>query len=315
MGDEVLVTGAAGFIGRHVAAACAAAGWQVTTLDQREAGPEVTGQADFWRTDLADARVLRAIRRGRFAAVLHLAGISSTVEDDWAVLERTNVTGPIRLAAACAASGARFIYASSHSVYGRIAVRAPVAENAGATVCSAPLNLYGRSKLLLDNRMAADFGTGLHWIGLRFTNVFGPGEQHKGEMASIISRLLRQAADGQELRVFSDTLEACRDYIPVGAVADTCAGLAVQPVTPGVYNLGSGHPVSFARLLQWCAEFSGQDIAVRLVPNPLSERYQFWTCADMAKLDAAWPERPSVTLEQVRHAARQLFRDFQAGRR
>jgi ADP-L-glycero-D-manno-heptose 6-epimerase len=314
MGDEVLVTGAAGFIGGHVARACAAAGWQVTTLDQREAGPEVSGQTDFLLTDLADARVLRAIRTGRFTAVLHLAGISSTLEDDRAALERTNVTGPIRLAAACTASGARFIYASSHSVYGRIAVRAPVAENAGATVCSAPLNPYGRSKLLLDTRMAAEFGTSLHWIGLRFTNVFGPGEQHKGEMASVISRLLRQAADEREIRVFSDTLKACRDYIPVGAVADTCVGLMVERVAPGVYNLGSGHPVSFARVLQWCAEFCGQDITVRLVPNPLRDRYQYWTCADMAKLDAAWPGRPTVTAEEIRLAAGELFRSFKAGR-
>ncbi len=313
MGKEMLVTGAAGFIGGHVARACVAAGWQVTTLDRRGPGPDITRQTEFLRTDLADAHVLRAVRNGRFAAVLHLAGISNTLEEDWAALKRTNVSGPMRLAAACAVSGTRFIYASSHSVYGRITIRVPVAEDAGPAACSAPLNLYGRSKLLLDSRMTAEFCTGLHWIGLRFTNVFGPGEQHKGDMASIISQLLRQAACGQELRLFSDTLEACRDYIPVGIVADTCARLAGQPVAAGVYNLGSGHPVSFARLLQWCSEFSGTAIVVRLVPNPLSDRYQFWTCADMAKLDAAWPGRPAATAEDVRLAAGELFRDFKAG--
>jgi ADP-L-glycero-D-manno-heptose 6-epimerase len=313
MSKEVLVTGATGFIGRHVALACVAAGWQVTALDRRGPGPDVTGQTEFLRTDLADAQVIRAVRHGRFAAVLHLAGISSTLEQDWAALERTNVIGSMGLAAACAASGTRFIYASSHSVYGRITIREPVAEDAAPPVCSAPLNLYGRSKLLLDRRMAAEFRTGLHWIGLRFTNVFGLGEQHKGDMASIISRLLRQAAGGQELRVFADTLEACRDYIPVGIVAGTCARLADQPVPAGVYNLGSGHPVSFARVLQWCSEFSGTAISVRLVPNPLSDRYQFWTCADMAKLDAVWPGRPAVTVAEIRLAAGELFRSFKAG--
>jgi ADP-L-glycero-D-manno-heptose 6-epimerase len=122
MGNEVLVTGAAGFIGGRVARACVAAGWQVTTLDRRGPAPDVTGQTESLRADLADAHVLRAVRAGRFAAVLHLAGISSTFEEDWAALERTNVSGPMRLAAACAASGTRFIYASSHSIAGSFGI-------------------------------------------------------------------------------------------------------------------------------------------------------------------------------------------------
>jgi ADP-L-glycero-D-manno-heptose 6-epimerase len=309
MGNEVLVTGAAGFIGGHVARACVAAGWRVTTLDNRLPAPDVIEQTRFLRADLGDAGVLQAVRDGQFATVQHLAGISDTLAGDWAALERANVIGPMQLAAACAVSGTRLVYASSHSVYGRTAPRVPVSESASPD----PLSLYARSKLLLDNRMAAEFGTGLHWIGLRFTNVFGTREQHKKDMASIISQLLLQAARGQEQRLYSDTLEACRDYIPVGVVADTCVTLADAPVPVGVYNLGSGHPVSFATLLQWCAEFSGAAIMLRLVPNPLSERYQFWTCADMAKLQAALPGLPAMTVADVRLAAERLFRDFRAG--
>jgi len=129
------------------------------------------------------------------------------------------VTGPMEIASACALSGARFIYASSHSVYGHVARDVAIPEDAELDLCSGPLNPYARSKLQLDMSMAEKFSSGpsegLEWIGLRCTNVFGTGEHHKGPMASIISQLLRQAACGGRLRLFANTLEACRDYIPV----------------------------------------------------------------------------------------------------
>jgi len=171
--------------------------------------------------------------------------------------------------------------------------------------------MYARSKLLLDQELASRFPAGsLDWVGLRYSNVFGTGESHKGPMASIISQLLGQAAKGDELRLFADSLEASRDYIPVKIVADTCLALLKTRVSPGVYNLGSGHPVSFARIVNWCAEFSDGPVVVRLVANPLRERYQYWTCADMSKLDSALPGRATAAPGDIRLASHTLYDTF-----
>lgn len=310
MAQEVLVTGAAGFIGRHISRLCVTMGWRVTTLDKRVAPADVLSRTEFRRADQTHPATLQDIRDGRFAAVLHHAGTSSTMADDWSALHGANVAKPIELATASAQGGSRFIYASSHSVYGHILRRGPVPEDADDSRCSGPLNLYAQSKLQLDNAMASRFPAGLRWVGLRYTNVFGSGEEHKGRMASIISQLLRRAARGEELLLFDDTARACRDYVPVEVVAATCVELVGASVPSGVYNLGSGVPTSFAEVVDWCEEFSSTPLRVRLVPNPLSQRYQYWTCADTRKLDRALAERPVTSAEDVRLAAKTLFAEF-----
>jgi ADP-L-glycero-D-manno-heptose 6-epimerase len=156
-------------------------------------------------------------------------------------------------------------------------------------------------------------GGDLHWLGLRYTNVFGCGEDHKGPMASILSQMLRRAADGRPLVLFDDTLHACRDFVPVDVVVDTVLSLlADERVAPGIYNLGSGVPISFATIVRWCASFAGAELTVVLEPNPISSAYQYWTCADTSKLRASLPGRPMLTVADVRSAAGQLFEVFRA---
>jgi ADP-L-glycero-D-manno-heptose 6-epimerase len=308
---EILVTGAAGFVGSHVAAACRRGGWAVTGLDTRPPGPG--GCGDSWVTGTAAGpAVVREIRAGRYEAVVHQAGITSTLESDQGLLCDVNVGQPLAIADACAAGGALFIYASSHSVYGKAHRHVPLAEEDAADrdVCTGPVNLYARSKLDLDEAMAGRPAGSLRWVGLRYTNVFGRGEQHKGRMASIISQLLRKSARGEPLALFADTLAACRDYIPVEAVAGTIAALLEREVPAGVYNLGSGVPVSFSTVVEWCASFSGADPVVELLPNPVANGYQYWTCADMAKLASCLPALPRFTQTEIRSAAHELFQWF-----
>ncbi|CAM5291327.1 MULTISPECIES: NAD-dependent epimerase/dehydratase family protein [Streptomyces] len=313
MPDEILITGTSGFIGRHCAIAFAHAGWRVTALDIRPAPEEVALCARVLRTDLADRRVLEEIRSGRFAAVVNQAGISSTVEQDRDLLQRVNVDAPVALAAACASSGTRFVYASSHSVYGTFPRGTLIAEDAGADRCSGPLNPYAESKLRLDQEMARA-SEHLNWVGLRYTNVFGSGEEQKGEMASILSQLLRQAAADVPVRLFADSLTASRDYVPVEVVARTCLALIDTPVPSGVYNLGSGAPVSFATLLEWSASFVQAPLAVQLVANPLSDRYQYWTGADLTKLRSVLPTLEHLDQDRIRRDARELFDEFRGGK-
>lgn len=312
MSDEILITGTSGFIGRHCAIAFAAAGRQVTALDIRPAPEDVALRARVLCADLADQRVLDEVRSGRFAAVVNQAGISSTVEQNRERLRRVNVDAPVALAAACAVSGTRFVYASSHSVYGSFPRGTLIAEDAGSGLCSGPLNAYADSKLRLDREMA-QAPTDLNWVGLRYTNVFGSGEEHKGTMASILSQLVRQAAAGVPVRLFADALTASRDYIPVEVVARTCLALTDTPVPSGVYNLGSGAPVSFATLLEWSASFARSPLTVHLVPNPLSDRYQYWTGADLTKLRTALPVLAHIDQDRIHRGAGELFDEFRAG--
>lgn len=309
----VLVTGAAGFVGRHVARAFLGSGYRVTTVDLSEPPPDLCRETTVNVGSFDDPAILGAVEAGQFTAVVHLAAISSTVEDDWQALERTNVTGPAELAERCARSGTRFVYASSSSVYGEIAERRPLPENAlGSSACSGPLNAYARSKATFDAHMATRYPDDGEpgWAGLRFTNVFGTGEQHKKSMASIIGQLLLATARQETLKVFADTLEASRDYIPVAAVARTCALMAGHDAPSGVYNLGSGHAVSFAELLRWCSEFAQTPLNVQLIANPHVGRYQYWTCADMSALETALPTLPRPGPDDLRSAAHELYLHF-----
>ncbi|WP_405059140.1 NAD-dependent epimerase/dehydratase family protein [Kribbella sp. NBC_01505] len=312
---ELLVTGAAGFVGCHLVRAAAFEGWQVTAVDLRplpaDAGP-VTREL---RSDFAAPQVLSLVRDGRFVAVLHQAAITNTLETDVDRLHSTNVTKAVQLARVCADAGTVFVYASSHSVYGRIHRHAAVPESAAddSLICTGPLNPYGWSKLQLD-RLVPEIAPGrFNWAGLRYTNVFGAGEGSKGAMASIISQLVQGAAADGAVRLFADTLTASRDYVPVEHVVDCLLRILRDPIPVGVYNLGSGHAVSFAKLLEWCSEFrAGKELTVRLSANPIPDRYQYWTCADMAALNKALGIS-HLGLDVVHAAAEALYHDAPRG--
>ncbi|MFE2639443.1 NAD-dependent epimerase/dehydratase family protein [Streptomyces scopuliridis] len=315
--SSVLVTGAAGFIGRHTVAAFHHAGHQITAIDLRPAPGHLTSAARWRRGDFADPALLSEIAASRYTTVVHQAGISDTRALAGPDLEETNTAGPLRLADACRTGGTRLIYASSHSVYGTLRRRIPIAEHADTdtTRCSGPLNPYAASKLALDQEMRTRHTTGLSWVGLRYTNVIGPDETDKGPMASILSQLLRQAARTGKIQLFDDSLTAARDYIPVETVTATIVQLADQPLVPAaVYNLGAGHAVGFDQIAQWChrwsREIAGTPLAVQLVPNPVTHSYQYFTCADMSALDAVLPTRASLSRQDTEARAAELFRLF-----
>lgn len=316
---EVLITGAAGFIGRHTTMSFHRAGYRVTAVDLRPAPDHLVRAARWQRGNFAAPALLAEIAAGRYQTVVHQAGISNTRAPAGPELEETNTHGVLRLADACRAGGTRLIYASSHAVYGTLHHREPIAEDADtdSARCSGPLNPYAASKLVLDQQMRARHGTGLDWVGLRYTNVFGPDETDKGPMASIMSQLLRSAARTGQLRLFDDSLTAARDYIPVETVTATIVRLAEQPVPAAVYNLGAGFAVSFADVAQWCARLHREatgapSLHVKLVPNAVTAAYQYFTCADMTALDKALPDRATVSPLSVEARAAELFDTFRS---
>src|SRR4029077_13162845 len=117
-----------------------------------------------------------------------------------------------------------------------------------------------------------------------YTNVFGLWEGHKGPMASMIYQMLAAAIEDRPVKLFSDTLGACRDYVPVRVVAERIRRMIEHRGTSGVYNIGSGVALSFATLLEWCTPLSSRTrLTVQLEKNPYVDSYQYWTCADTEK--------------------------------
>jgi ADP-L-glycero-D-manno-heptose 6-epimerase len=272
MTRSVLITGSSGFIGRHLVSASHRAGSSVMAVDRRPHDGH-DSSVDVHQAEADSPLVLSRIRKGAFDAVLHQAAVTDTLTEDEVLLDNQNVRVPLRLVEACATAGTMFVYASSGSVYGNSTRQIPLREDDVdmVEICSGPLNQYATSKLTLDRAML-QYNDSLLWIGLRYTNVFGLGEEEKGPMASILSQFIRRVASGEQVRVFSDSLLAARDYLPISALARAVDSILGQPPPAGIYTLGSGRPISFATLLGWCAEFAGRGFDVRLEPNPFPDR-------------------------------------------
>ena len=302
---SVLVTGSSGFIGQHIVNRLLREGYDVTAVDIR---PPVTG-GEVLKCPFDDPAILRRVREGEFNAVIHQGAISSTAERDFALLQRVNVEGPIRLADACAEGNTRFLYASSSAVYGRQQMDYAITESDvdDGVRCSGPLNEYGHSKYAFDKFMTQD-QTRIDWAGFRYTNVFGTNEEHKGSMASILSQIIRRVVTGKPVPLFADTLTASRDFVPVDFVVDVIVRSLGSSEVNGIFNLGSGVPVSFSRLLEWSAEIiRDATVTIELVPNSFASRYQYWTCADMSKLATALPDVRLLEESDVKRAVTRLL--------
>lgn len=259
-------------------------------------------------SDVAAPEILAEIRQGGFDAVVHQAGISNTLESDEALLHEYNTAKPLTIAEACSESATPFIYASSFSVYGSTG-RRPVRETDIATT-SGPLNPYARSKLRLDDEMASRFPGG-NWMGLRYTNVFGPHEPTEGRMSSVISQWLRRSAQGEPIQIFEGTEESGRDFVEVDRIARVVLR-RLEDNGPagarGVFNLGSGVTVKFRELIDWCSNFAGSQVEVRTIPFTIAGQYQHWTSVDMGALGCHYPDLVVTGHDLLRSYAHQCWR-------
>ena len=309
----ILVTGGAGFIGSNL----------VAGLEESGAGPLVVcdrhGVGDDGRT-IAKRQLEACIEPealfpfldahcAEMQAVFHLGAISSTMETDASLFARNNYRLSLDLWRWCADANVRFIYASSAATYGDGAMGFDDDGSKAALAALRPLNLYGRSKHLFDRRVAALIAKGApqppQWAGLKFFNVYGPNEYHKGNQKSVVATAYPVAAAGQPVRLFKSYNAAyadggqLRDFVWVGDCAAVVLWLLDHPEVSGLFNLGTGKARSFGDLARAVFAALGREPKIRYIDTPeaIRAKYQYFTEARMDRLRDAGYDAPFTTLE------------------
>jgi ADP-L-glycero-D-manno-heptose 6-epimerase len=310
----IVITGGAGFIGSNLVAA----------LEERGEGDLVVcdrlGHGDKWRN--LGKRELRALLapESLFAfldeharevdAIFHLGAISSTTETDADLIIASNFTLSQRLWDWCTATETRFLYASSAATYGDGSAGFDDDGSPAALAKLRPLNAYGWSKHLFDRHVARIVER--HgkrpgqWAGLKFFNVYGPNEYHKGSMRSVVAQVQPRASRGEPARLFRSHRDGIadggqkRDFVYVRDCVDMMLWLHDHAEVSGLFNIGSGAARSFADLAAAVYRALGLEPQIEFVDTPaeIRDRYQYFTEARMARLRAAGYDRPMTTLEE-----------------
>ena len=299
----IVVTGGAGFIGSNIVAALEARGEaEVVVCDS-------LGDGDKWRNiakrDLMGILPPESLfdflegQRGTVDAVFHMGAISSTTATDADLVIENNVNFSLKLWEWSVLAETRFIYASSAATYGDGSAGFDDDDSVEGLQNLRPLNLYGWSKHLFDRRIARLCAEGQptppQWAGLKFFNVFGPNEYHKGSMRSVAHQLYEQIAAGQPVRLFRSHHRdyedggQMRDFVSVDDCVDVMMWLLDHPEVSGLFNLGTGTARSFADLAQaaYTAMQATPEIEYIDMPEAIRDKYQYFTQANMGKLRAA----------------------------
>jgi ADP-L-glycero-D-manno-heptose 6-epimerase len=311
----IAITGAAGFIGSNLAHRLSALGRHLLLVDHPLTEAKATNWAGLGRYDFVPQEVFLDLLDRESPAIevlFHLGACSSTTETDWEFLRRNNVEYSQRLWTWCARAGRPFYYASSAATYGDGAVgfdyRTPPER-------LRPLNLYGKSKNDFDHWVLAQVDGGNPappaWAGLKFFNVFGPRERHKGKMASVVWHARKQIEEVGEVSLFKSNDPAIgdggqrRDFVFVEDCIDHALWLWEHPAVTGIFNSGTGTARSFEDLARAVFSATHREPRIRFIDMPaeLSKQYQNFTRADMTKLTDAGYAKPATTLEDgVRQA-------------
>lgn len=291
----IIVTGGAGFIGSNVIAQLNQQGYDdIVVVDDLTDGKKFVNLVDLTIRDYLDKDDFYALlQQGKidsktFDAVFHLGACSSTTEWDGRFMMQTNYACSKQLLSACLEARVPFIYASSAAVYGSGQRFVEAAEN------EKPLNVYGYSKYLFDQyvrRLLPDVTSPV--IGLRYFNVYGPREQHKGGMASVAWHLHQQLLRDGVVKLFAGCDgyadgEQRRDFVYVEDVAKVNVWCLQQRPRSGIYNVGSGRSQPFNDVAHAVLNWHQQG-TLEYIPFPEKLRgcYQSFTEADLSALRAA----------------------------
>jgi ADP-L-glycero-D-manno-heptose 6-epimerase len=300
-----IITGGAGLIGSNLVKALNGRGINdILVVDNLKNGVKFRNLADCDIVDYMDRhdflkRVLAGWDFGKVDAVVHEGACSATTEWDGEFIMKNNFEFTKDLLLWCQANGTPFIYASSASVYGM----GPVFNE--ERQYEQPLNMYAYSKFQFDQYLRRFQGALTSQVcGLRYFNVYGPREQHKGSMASVAFHFHNQILKEGKVRLFEGTDgygngEQLRDFIHVEDAVAVKLWLLDNPQVSGIFNVGTGRAQSFNDVARAVVQYHGQG-TIEYVPFPdhLKGRYQSYTQADITRLRQVGYPNEFMTVEQ-----------------
>jgi ADP-L-glycero-D-manno-heptose 6-epimerase len=310
----LLITGGAGFIGSNVVASLNEAGRTDIAVG------DSLGSDGKWRNlgsrQLADIippdELPHWLDGRKLDAVVHLGAISSTTATDADAVIASNFRFSLRLLDWCAAHRTPFIYASSAATYGDGSVGFSDECSLAAAKRLKPMNLYGWSKhlfdlVVLDRAARGDNNLPPQWAGLKFFNVYGPNEYHKGEMMSLVAKRFDDAKAGKPVRLFKSHRpgigdgEQKRDFIYVDDAVAVVRWLIDTPSVSGLFNVGTGKARSFRDLIaaMFAALGRDPDIAYIDMPEAIRDSYQYFTQAETENLRRAGYNADFTALEDA----------------
>ena len=304
----IVVTGAAGFIGSCLVNKLNNQGFKDIAV--------VDDFSDYRKNlNLANKTFLKKLDRERLFAwleenhkqvrfVFHIGARTDTTEFDKSVFDRLNLNYSKDVWKACSRFDLPLVYASSAATYG--AGEHGYSDDHALVEKLKPLNPYGESKHEFDKWVLGQVDKPPFWAGLKFFNVFGPNEYHKGRMASVVYHAFQKIRGSGHMELFRSHHpdyrdgEQLRDFIYVKDVVRVCIYLMLHPRLTGIFNLGTGKARTFADLATATFEALGNKPDIRFVDTPedIRDKYQYFTEARMEKLRTAGYTRPFFTLEE-----------------
>lgn len=308
MSPTIIVTGAAGFIGRNVVAELNRRGLDnLLLVDQLGTGEKWQNLLGLNYEDLiSPSRFLELVESGEgplASACIHLGACSATTERDADFLLENNYRYTRKVCEWSLKKGIRFVYASSAATYGDGSLG--YSDEHSGTEKLRPLNMYGYSKQMFDV-WALRHGLLNQIVGLKYFNVYGPFEDHKGEMRSLVQKAYHQIESRGYLELFKSHHpdykdgEQKRDFVYVRDAVDVTLFFALESGAGGLFNCGGGEARTWLDLARALFKAMGRQPDIRFIDMPeiLREKYQYFTQADAGKLHRAGYTRPFASVEE-----------------
>ncbi len=303
----IVITGAAGFIASVVAGCLNEQGRNdlvlVDDFSKKQKERNYINKKYELLLDRKELHNWLEVNHDKVDFVVHLGARTDTTEFDWNVFIELNVNYTEQLWTLCTEYQIPLVYASSAATYG--GGELGYIDSHDIVEKLQPLNPYGRSKNEIDKWILKQTKCPPFWAGLKFFNVYGPNEYHKGRMASVILHSFHQIQDCGEVKLFRSHRpdfkdgQQLRDFIYVKDIASVILFLIEKRPESGLYNLGTGHARSFYDLASNTFKAMGKEVNIKFIDTPLDirDKYQYFTEANMEKLRKAGYDKPFTSLE------------------
>jgi len=304
----IIITGAAGFIASCLVSKLNQEGFKdivlVDDFSNSEKNKNFEGKIYSQKVDRSEFIPWLQENEHLVQFIFHIGARTDTTEFDKSIFDKLNLNYTKDIWNICVEFGIPLVYASSAATYGLGELGYD--DNHAVVNQLKPLNPYGDSKNDFDKWALDQEKKPYFWAGLKFFNVYGPNEYHKGRMASVIFHAFNQINATEEMKLFASHHpdykdgEQLRDFVYVKDVVEVCLFLLNHRKDSGLYNLGSGKARTFLDLVKNTFKALGKEPNISFIPTPedIRDKYQYYTEANMAKLKSIGYDKPFSTLEE-----------------